>query len=229
FSSHHAGEFVFESLIHAEQEPDLARADADVARGHVGLGSNVAPELAHERLTKARHFGVAFSVGIEIGTAFTAAHWKRSKRVFEDLCEREKFQDPKIDRRMKSEPAFVGADRAVHLDAEATIDVDLAYVVLPRHAEHDHPLGLDHTLDDFRFAVTRISIQDQRERLDHFLHRLVKLGLARVFGLHLGHQILHVTFHERPKLWQKIGRSANPTKIRQDKQDLGRFPETQSR
>src|SRR5262249_21589255 len=109
FSSHHAGEFVFESLIHAEQEPDLARADADVARGHVGLGSNVAQELTNDRLTKARPFAFAFSVGIEIGTAFTAAHWQRSKRVFEDLFEREKFQDPKIDRRMKSEPAFVGA------------------------------------------------------------------------------------------------------------------------
>src|SRR5205807_10636443 len=101
-----------------------------------------------------------------------------------------------IDRRMKSEPAFVRADRAVHLVSEAAIHVDLAGVVLPRHPEHDHAFRLNDAFEDFRFPVARISIHHQGERLDHFLHRLVKLGFARVFGLHLGHQIRSVIFHE---------------------------------
>src|SRR5947208_10874178 len=97
---------------------------------------------------------------------------------------------------MKSEPAFVRPDRAVHLDAEPAVDVDLALVVLPRDAEHDHAFRFNDSLEDFRFPVMRISIQHQGERLDYFLHRLVKLGFARVFGLHLGHQIRNVIFHE---------------------------------
>ena len=97
---------------------------------------------------------------------------------------------------MKSEPAFVRADRAVHLDPEAAIHVDLAGVVLPRHPEHDHAFRFNDSFEDFRFPVARISIHHQGERLDHFLHRLVKLGFARVFGLHLGHQIRNVIFHE---------------------------------
>src|SRR5438552_15166246 len=97
---------------------------------------------------------------------------------------------------MKSQPTFVRADRAVHLDPEAAIDVDLAGVVLPRHPEHDHAFRFNDSFEDFRFPVARISIHHQGERLDYFLHRLVKLDLVRVFGLHLGHQIRNVIFHE---------------------------------
>src|SRR6266581_2669389 len=97
---------------------------------------------------------------------------------------------------MKPQSTFVRPDRAVHLHTEPAIDVDLAGVVLPRYPEHDRALGLNDALEDFRFPVMRISIQHQRERLDYFLHRLVKLGFARVLGLHLGHQIRNVTFHE---------------------------------
>src|SRR5436309_9290257 len=111
---------------------------------------------------------------------------------------------------MKSQSAFVRPDRAVHLHPEAAIDVDLALVVLPRHAEHDHAFRFNDAFEDFRFAIARVPIEHERERLDYFLHRLVKLGFARVFGLHLGHQIRNVIFHERPQLWQKTAPSANP-------------------
>src|SRR5437588_9871582 len=97
---------------------------------------------------------------------------------------------------MKSQSAFVRPDRAVHLDPETAIDVDLALVVLPWHAEHDHAFRFNDSLEDFRFPVMRISIQHQGERLDYFLHRLMKLGFARVFGLHIGNQIRNVIFHE---------------------------------
>jgi len=97
---------------------------------------------------------------------------------------------------MKSQPAFVRPDRAVHLDPEAAVDVNLAGVILPGDAEHDHSFRFDDSLENFRFSVVRISIHHQGERLDYFLHRLVKLGFARVFGLHLGHQIRSVIFHE---------------------------------
>src|SRR5437667_11456756 len=97
---------------------------------------------------------------------------------------------------MKSQAAFVRADRAVHLHPEPAVDVNLAGVILPGDAEHDHSFRFDDSLENFRFSVVRISIHHQGERLDYFLHRLVKLGFARVFGLHRGHQIRNVIFHE---------------------------------
>src|SRR6266436_10189547 len=99
---------------------------------------------------------------------------------------------------MKSQPAFVWADRTVHLNTEPAVDVDLTFVVLPRDPKHDHEFRFNDSLEDFRFSVVRISIHHQGERLDHFLHRLVKLDLVRVLGLHLGHQIRNVIFHELP-------------------------------
>jgi hypothetical protein len=49
---------------------------------------------------------------------------------------------------MEAQSALVGTDRAVHLDPVATVHVDLAAVVHPRHAEHEHALGLHDPLED---------------------------------------------------------------------------------
>jgi hypothetical protein len=49
---------------------------------------------------------------------------------------------------VEAQAALVGADGAVELDAEAAVDLQLALVVDPRHAEHDHALGLDDALED---------------------------------------------------------------------------------
>ena len=57
------------------------------------------------------------------------------------LLEGEELEDAEVDRRVEAQAALVGADRAVHLDAEAAVDLHLALVVQPRHAEHDHALG----------------------------------------------------------------------------------------
>ena len=53
---------------------------------------------------------------------------------------------------MKAQPAFVRPDRAVHLDAEPAVHVELALVVLPRNAKHDDPFRLDDPLENFRLA-----------------------------------------------------------------------------
>jgi len=42
---------------------------------------------------------------------------------------------------VKAQATLVGAEGRVELDTEATVDVRLAGVVLPRHAEDDLPLG----------------------------------------------------------------------------------------
>jgi hypothetical protein len=57
--------------------------------------------------------------------------------------------------------------------------------------------------------VLRVTLEDQRERLRDLLDGLVELGLGRVLGLHLGHQLCDVlTFvHEVPLA---CGRRAHP-------------------
>src|SRR5581483_1634506 len=146
----HAGEFVAQLLVHAEEIADLAAADADVARRHIGVGTDVAEEFRHERLAETHDLRVALPLGIEVGAAFAAAHRQRRQTVLEDLFEGEELEDAEVDGWMKAEAAFVGAERAVHLDAEAAIDADFAAVVDPRDAKHDQPLRLDHPLENFR-------------------------------------------------------------------------------
>jgi hypothetical protein len=67
--------------------------------------------------------------------------------------------------------------------------LQLARVVLPGHTEHDHPLRLDQPLDDFRFPILGISLEHESQRINHFLDRLMELGLRRVLGFDLGHQV----------------------------------------
>jgi hypothetical protein len=92
---------------------------------------------------------------------------------------------------VEPQAALVGPDRAVHLDPIAAVDLIGAAIVLPGHTEHHHALGLDESLEDLGAAVLGPALEDQIQRFDDFLHRLMELGLARVLGLHLRHQIAH--------------------------------------
>ena len=119
---------------------------------------------------------------------------------------------PEVNRRMETQAAFVGTDRAVHLNAEPAVYVQLALIVLPGDAEDDHALRLDDPLDDLRFAILRMLIQDECERLDDFLDGLVKLGFRRVFGLNVGHQRCNFVIHGSRTVCQTA--SGNRSKIR---------------
>jgi len=88
-----AGKLVRETLVLAEHVADLASADADVARGDVGIRADVAVQLAHEALAEAHHFAVGLAVRVEVAAAFSAAHGKRGEAVLENLLEAEEFQD----------------------------------------------------------------------------------------------------------------------------------------
>src|SRR5690606_6995091 len=87
-----------------------------------------------------------------------------------------------IDRRVEAESALVGAERAVELHAEAAVDVHLAPVVLPRHAEDDLALGLADALDDLLVGELGMLDAHRLQRLQHLTHGLMELALARVAG-----------------------------------------------
>src|SRR5208337_2569362 len=141
-----AGEFIAQPLVLAEQETDLASAHADVAGGNVGVRSDVALQFGHEALAETHHFVVTLALGIEIAAALAAAHGQRGERVLEHLFKRQELQDAKVDRGMEAQPALVGADGAVHLDAETAVDLNVALIVEPGNAEHEDALWLDNPL-----------------------------------------------------------------------------------
>jgi hypothetical protein len=93
-------------------------------RRDVGVRADVAEQLGHEALAEAHDFVVALALGIEVGAALAAAHGERGEAVLEDLLEGQELEDAEVDGRMEAQAALVRADGAVHLDAEAAVDLD---------------------------------------------------------------------------------------------------------
>ena len=76
----------------AEHEADFPCADADITGRYVKVGTNVAVQLAHERLAEAHHFSVALAFGVKVRAALAAAHGQRGQGVLEDLFKGQELQ-----------------------------------------------------------------------------------------------------------------------------------------
>src|ERR1700730_16004355 len=188
----HTGELIGQALVLSKQKTDLSSPNSDIPRRHIGIGSDVPPQLGHEALAEAHHFIVALTLWIEIRTAFAAAHRQRGQRVLEDLLKCQKFEDSKIHRCVKAQTALVGADCAVHLNAESAIDLHVSLIVEPGHAEHDYAFGFYNSLKNLRGPVFRMLLQHQTQRVEYFPHCLVKLRFGRILRLHLSHNFFNV-------------------------------------
>ena len=116
-----------------------------------------------------------------------AAHHDRRQAVLENLLEGEKLQQAQVHGGMEPQSALVGPDRAVHLDAEAAVDLNFAPVVDPRNAEDDDPLRLDQPIENLRLAIGGRALDDRHDRFGDLVNRLNELGLAGI----LGGQLLH--------------------------------------
>ncbi len=167
-----AGELVGDPLVLPEQEADLPGADTDVARWHVGELADVTVELCHEGLAETTDLSVALSLRVKVGTTLGPAHGQGGEGVLDDLFEGEELQQSQIDRRVEPEATLERSDGAVHLDAIAAIDLDLAIVVDPADAEHDHSLGLDKPLEYLCFLVIGVPLDDGLEGSQHFTRSL---------------------------------------------------------
>ena len=189
FARQDAGELVADALVLAKHVANLPAAHADVARGHVGVGADVAGQFGHEALAEAHHFVVAFSLGVEVGPSLAAAHGQGGQGVLEDLFKAQKLEDAQVHGGVEAQAAFVGADGAVELHAEPAVDVHLSGVVRPRHAEHQDPLGLDDALEDAGVFVLGVGFHEGHDGLGDLLHGLQKFGFV---GVALGNSI-----HER--------------------------------
>jgi hypothetical protein len=152
-------------------------------------------QLVHERLAEPHHFVVALALRIEVRASLAAPQGQRGQRVLEDLLEGEELQQAQVDGRMKTKPALVGTDGAVHLHPEAAVDPNLSLVVHPGNPEEHRPLRHDHALEDPGLAVLRLAVQNQPHGFRHFLHGLMKLGLCGAPRLDVRHQGVDVVGH----------------------------------
>src|SRR5687767_5174959 len=129
---------------------------------------------------------------IEIRPALPAAHRERRQGILDHLLEGKKLEHAEVYRLVETKPAFIRAERAVHLDAKAAVDLDLTLVVLPRHAKHDHALGLDDALEDLGLCEVRASLKDKVEAFEDFFDRLVEFRLCRIFRPDAGKDVADV-------------------------------------
>ncbi len=176
-----AGPLVADALVLTEHVGDLTAADAEVAGGNVGVGADVAAELGHEGLAEVHDLVVGLALGVEVGAALAAAHGKGREGVLENLLEAEELQHAEGDRGVEAQAALVGPDGGVELDAVAAVDLDLAGVVDPGHAEHDDALRLDEALEDSGLLVLGVSVKGRlkgAQDLGGSLDELLLLGIA---------------------------------------------------
>ena len=146
-------------------------------------------EFGHKTLAEAHNFRVGLALGIKVGAAFGAADGKAREGVFEDLLKAEELDDAFVDRRMEAQTALVGADGAVELDAVAAVDLHLARVVHPRHAELDDAFGLDDAGDHALVDEFGVFGHDRFERFQHFGDGLVELFFTGVALFDLFQQV----------------------------------------
>src|SRR4029077_4118094 len=108
-----------------------------------GIRTDVTEQFCHERLAKSHDLPVGFPLWIKIRAAFAAAHRQTCERVLKNLFEGQELDDARIDGRMKTQPAFVRAESAIHLHPKAAVHLDLSFLVDPRDAKLNHSLRFD--------------------------------------------------------------------------------------
>ena len=189
-----SGELVAQPLVLPEEEADLTASDTDVAGRDVGVLADMALELGHERLAELHHLVVRLAFGIEVRAALAAAHREGREAVFEGLLEGQELQDREVHRGVEADAALVGADGAVHLHAVAAVDLDLAPVIEPRHAEDDHAFGFGNAFENLHLLKNGAGHDVWGERFGNFADRLVELRFARIAGDEPAHELFDVLF-----------------------------------
>ena len=81
---------------------------------------------------------------------------------------------------MKTQAAFVRPDGAVHLHAEAAVDLDLPFVIDPGDAELNHPLRLNNAFEDFAVAIFLVTLDCRFDGLEDFGDRLQEFRFIRI-------------------------------------------------
>ncbi|SKX71357.1 Uncharacterised protein [Mycobacteroides abscessus subsp. abscessus] len=92
---------VGDALVLAEEVADFATADADVTRRDVGVLTDMAIQLGHERLAEPHDLAVGSTLRIEIRSALAPADRETGERVFENLFEAEELDHSEVHARVE--------------------------------------------------------------------------------------------------------------------------------
>ncbi|MPM62138.1 hypothetical protein SDC9_109004 [bioreactor metagenome] len=189
-------------FVLAEKITDFTRTDPDIAGRHVGIGTDMAVKLTHHILTKAHDLVFTLPLGVEIGAALAAAHRQRSQRILENLLESEKFQDTRINRRMKPQTAFVWTDRTVELNPATDIDLNFALVIHPWNLKDDGALRNHQSFQNAIFLILWLPVQQFAQRPVYFRHALDKLLFPAALLLQPVQHFSDITVHRYHKISQ---------------------------
>ena len=108
-----------------------------------------------------------------------AAHRERCQTVLKVCSKARNFSTPRLT--VVEPQTALTARRAVHLHPVAAVDLHLAAIVDPGHAEQDHPFSST-IRSSFRLAVRRRGVDDRHDRLDDLPDRLVEFRLPGIPG-----------------------------------------------
>ncbi len=186
-----------QAAVLAVQIADLTAADAHIARRHVAVGPDVAVEGRHEALAEAHDLGVGLAGGIKVGTALRAAHGQAGQRVLEGLLEAEELDDAFIDVLLEAKTTLVRADRAVELAAPAAVGMIIAILIHPADAEREHPLRLDHALEQVDLLILGMRVHDRGNRGQNLFHGLDEFRLVRVRRLDIIDDAGYICVHKQ--------------------------------
>ena len=153
----------------------------------------MAVQRGHERLAEAHHLALAAALGVEVRAALATAQGQAGERVLEDLLEAEELDDAAVHAGVKTQPAFVGPQSGIELNAVALVDPHGAGVIHPGDAEQDLALRFKQALHHALTVVAGLGLQHGSKHLQHFLHGLIELGLSRAALSQTGHYAGNMT------------------------------------
>ena len=154
----------------------------------------MAIEFGHIALAELHNLHIRLALGVEVGATLTATHRECGEGVFKCLLKCKEFQNTKIYARVETDTTLVGAYRAIHLHTIATIDLHLALVVNPRHAEDNHTLRLGYTLQNLHLAQMGTRNKMGCQTLDNLAYCLMELLFTGVLCDDFGHKIIYILF-----------------------------------
>ena len=93
---------------------------------------------------------------------------------------------------METEPALVGADGAVELDAVAGVGLHRSLIINPGHAERKDAVRFDHSLDNLCLLEFGMLVIHILHRFQNLLNSLEILILPRILGPELGQNFIGI-------------------------------------
>jgi hypothetical protein len=92
---------------------------------------------------------------------------------------------------MEAQTTLVRSKGAVHLDAIASVHLDLSFVINPGNAELNHSLRLNNPLENFAIPIFLVPLNGRFDRLENFRDCLKELRLIRIALLDDFENFLH--------------------------------------